>query len=76
MLLMFGHPGCACIYFLRLHVPHVLPYDGDPTVEDIMGTWAGVFPLTFPFHIYIYIYILPEDLNCFTFCTLKSQELV
>ena len=73
-LSMFQHLGRACIYFLLLHIPYVLWYNGDPTVEDFMGTWAGILPLAFPSHIYIYIWL--EDFDCFTFCIFKSQELV
>ena len=69
-LLTFRHLGCACIYFLQLHVLHVLRYDGDPMVEDFMGTWVGILPLAFPSHIYIYMW--PEDFDCFTFCIFKS----
>ena len=43
-------------------------------VEDFMGARAGDFSLAFLSHIYIYI--LLEDFNYFTFCTFKYQELV
>ena len=41
-------------------------------VEDFMGTWVGILLLAFPSHIYIYIYMWPEDFDCFTFCIFKS----
>ena len=44
-LLMFRHLRCAFIKFLRLHVPHILRRDGDPTAGDFVGTRAGIFPV-------------------------------
>ena len=48
-LLTFRPPGRVYIKFLWLHVPHVLRHDEDPMAEDLIGTWAGIFPLSFPF---------------------------
>ena len=52
-LMKFWHPRSVRIYFLRCHDPHILQYDEDPTVENFMGTWARIIPLTFPPHIYV-----------------------
>ena len=73
-LLTLWHLGRFSIYFLQRHVPHVLWCDGDPTVENFIGVWAGTVSLTFPFHIYIYI--LLKDFSCSTFCIFNSQKLV
>ena len=51
--MMVRHPGRAYIYFLRLYVPHVLRYDGDPKVGDFMGTWVEILLLAFTSHIYM-----------------------
>ena len=43
-LLALQHSRHASIKFSRLHVPHVLRRDVDPTAEDFVGTQARNFP--------------------------------
>ena len=52
-------------------IPHVLQHDEDPMVEDLIGTWAGIFPLSFP--SYTNTIQRPHSLH---FCNHKYQELV
>ena len=46
------HAPDVSAFETRLHVPHVLWYDGDLMTRDFIGTWAGILLLAFPFDTY------------------------